>query len=303
VRISPEALVRNKQELLPAAPGQETSEAALPGEDPKLAVMRLILESLTGKKIRIVSFSPGTSGATSAAGAAASAENVGSPRQGWGMEYDLVERVSEEETMRFSAVGQVRTADGRAMDFQLALVMERQFAQETGIHLRAGDALLLDPLAINFAGNAAELSDMRVSFDLDGDGRKEEISFLGQGSGFLALDRNGDGIVNNGLELFGPASGRGFSELARLDGDANGWLDENDPRHADLRVWMKDAAGADHLYSLAEKNVGAIFLGAVMTPFSLKSEENALLGRIRESSVFLAETGGAGTVQEIDLAV
>lgn len=214
-----------------------------------------------------------------------------------------METASEQESTTFSATGQVVTADGQTIDFQLQLAMQREFSATNRVQIRAGDALLVDPLVINCNGKAAELSNMRFGFDLDGDGDMEQIPGLAPGSGFLAFDRNHDGLINNGLELFGPATGMGFSELARLDSDGNGWLDENDPLYAELRIWMRDEAGKESLASLAEKNVGAIFLNPVKTDFALKNSENGLLGQLRESSIFLVESGGAGTVQEIDIAV
>ena len=124
-----------------------------------------------------------------------------------------------------------------------------------------------------------------------------------QGNGLLALDRNGDGRINNGLELFGPASGNGFAELARLDSDNNGWLDENDPMYDQLRVWMRDEAGNDSLATLAQKNVGAILLRPVESVFAMKNGANGVQGQLRETSIFLEESGGVGVVQEIDFAV
>jgi hypothetical protein len=302
VRLSPEA----RQLHAIAAPQPQTDAAAvdqIPVEDPKLMAMRLILEALTGRKIRINSFEPATPAIPATPSAMATPEEQGQARQGWGLEYDLHERFSEQETLLFSATGRIRTMDGQTIDFKMDLAMHRQFVEETDIRIRAGDALLVDPLVINFAAPAAELSDMKFSFDLTGDGRNEEISFVGAGSGFLALDRNNDGVINNGLELFGPASGNGFAELALLDADGNGWLDDNDPLFASLRIWMRNAAGNTSLVNLAEKNIGAIFLQPAQTPFSLKTAENSLLGKVRESSVFLTEDGRVGTIQEIDLAV
>lgn len=292
---------------LAAAASVRTCAAAGDGEvaaeDPKLQAMRLILEALTGRKIRISRFETTAPSAPAAPEGEGAAGAEGPPRQGWGLEYDLHERFSEEETLIFSAAGQIRTTDGRHIEFRLDMAMHRQFVQETGIRIRAGDALLVDPLVINFGVPAAELGDMKFSFDLTGDGTTEEISFVGAGSGFLALDRNNDSVINNGLELFGPASGNGFAELALLDADNNGWLDDNDPLFASLRIWMKDAAGNDSLLSLKEKNIGALFLHPAQTPFSLKTAENTLLGKVRESSIFLTEDGKAGTIQEIDLAI
>ena len=63
-----------------------------------------------------------------------------------------------------------------------------------------------------------ELSDQTFYFDLDADGKEEEISVL-NGSGYLALDKNGDGVINDGSELFGTKNGDGFADLARYDED------------------------------------------------------------------------------------
>ena len=60
---------------------------------------------------------------------------------------------------------------------------------------------LCDPLVINLEGNVAQVSDQTFFFDIDCDGVEDEISKLISGSGFLALDQNGDGIINDGSEL------------------------------------------------------------------------------------------------------
>jgi len=105
-------------------------------------------------------------------------------------------------------------------------------------------------------------------------------------------------------ELFGPASGNGFRELAALDQDGNGWIDENDSAYEQLHVWLKTAAtGDDRLLTLKEANVGAIALAHVGTDFDLKGAGNQTLGQVRSTSVYLGDDGRAGTVQQIDLAV
>lgn len=105
----------------------------------------------------------------------------------------------------------------------------------------------------------------------------------------------------NGSELFGPATGNGFNELAQYDSDHNGWIDESDAVYRQLKVWTKDAAGNDSLNSLASLGVGAISLHAIDTPFDIKTAANQLLGSIKASSVYLNEDGTAGSVQQIDL--
>ena len=119
---------------------------------------------------------------------------------------------------------------------------------------------LCDPLVINLEGNVAQVSDHTFFFDIDCDGVEDEISKLISGSGFLALDQNGDGIINDGSELFGTQSGNGFADLAKFDSDGNGFIDENDEIFDRLKIWCMAENGQPHLYSLKEQGVGAIGL-------------------------------------------
>jgi hypothetical protein len=230
-------------------------------------------------------------------------QNGPPPKQGWGLEYDSVETTFESEQTHFAAQGEVTTTDGRTIDFSVDMSMSRTFMERNEIHVRAGDAKLVDPLVVNFGGSAAQLTRTHFEFDLDSDGSDDQVSFVTSGSGLLALDKNGDGAINNGSELFGPNSGNGFSELAQHDSDGNGWIDEADPIFDRLRIWTKDANGQDRLFALGEKGVGALYLGNVSTPFSIKDQSNQLLGQVQGSGVFLKEDGGVGTLQQVDLAV
>jgi hypothetical protein len=99
------------------------------------------------------------------------------------------------EQASFAAQGVVKTTDGKEIAFSYELEMERQFHSETHESVRAGDALLKDPLVINFGGTAAQLTDRKFAFDLDADGTKDQIAWVQPGSGFLALDKNGNGAI------------------------------------------------------------------------------------------------------------
>jgi len=221
-------------------------------------------------------------------------------RQGWGIAYDYHEETRELEQTTFKAQGVVKTADGREIAFETELQMSRESVTVKDFRLRAGDALI-DPLVINFAGNAAELTDEKIDFDLDVDGDRERVSFVKAGSGFLVLDRNGDGIATDGSELFGPTTGDGFAELAAHDQDSNGWIDESDAVYNNLRVWTKDAPGGDLYSTLAEKNVGAINLRKVSTHFELQDSTGDTAGKVRTTGVYLTEDGRANTIQQVDL--
>ena len=209
----------------------------------------------------------------------------------------------ETEETAFRTTGTVRTADGREINFGLELGMSRRFQEETKIENIAEIVDLTDPLVINLDGNIAGLSDQKFMFDIDADGEEESISYLQGGSGYLALDKNGDGVINDGSELFGTKSGDGFADLAEYDADGNGWIDENDQIFDKLRIWAKDENGKDELYTLKEVGVGAICLQKAATDFSLNSQkDNTQNGQIRSTGIFLYENGTAGTMQQLDLA-
>lgn len=241
-----------------------------------------------------------TKGQTLTVDTAPPAQAVATRSAGPGLVYQRQERYQEQETMRFQAVGVVRTADGREINFSVAMNMSREFVQESNLEIQAGSKKI-DPLVINFDGKGAELSQTRFQFDLDNNGSTEQIATLRPGSGYLALDRNGDGSINNGSELFGPSSGRGFAELAAYDEDGNNFIDEGDSIYQQLRIWTTNEDGSTQLAALGDKNVGAIFLGHVSSPFQLKDASNQSLGEVVNSGIYLKEDGGVGVVQEINL--
>jgi hypothetical protein len=194
----------------------------------------------------------------------------------------------------------VKTSDGKEYGFSLQLNMNREFVEKDSLTIRAGDALT-DPLMINLNGNSAQLSNMKFAFDLNADGKDEQMAALKPGSGFLAIDINGDGVINDGTELFGPKTGDGFKELAGYDSDSNKWIDENDNVYKKLGVLTFDEEGNRHFLSFKDKGIGAIYTVNSSTQFDLRDQgTNALLGRVMNSGVYLNEQGQTGTVQQID---
>lgn len=284
--------------------------------DPKLRMIRSLVAMLTGKDVEFLAPITNNEDASAAAStpptqpqaaSAASANDNGATApsaSSIAIEYTRHEEYSESEQTSFAASGVINTADGRQINFALSLSMSRSYHQESDVSIRFGNVpQTQDPLVINFNGNAAQLTDQRFSFDLNADGDKESINFATGGSGFLALDRNGDGRINDGSELFGTTSGNGFADLAALDSDSNGWIDENDAAYEQLRVWTKGASGNDQLATLKQADVGAIGLSHAATPFSIKDANNALQGQVRSSGIFLHDDGNVGTIQQVDLTI
>ncbi len=206
----------------------------------------------------------------------------------------------ESEDTCFTAKGKAICKDGREIEFGINVGMSRRFESLAENLLSAGDVHCIDPLVINLGGDITSVSDQNFYFDLDGDGEKEYISSLTGDNGFLALDKNGDGEINDGTELFGTKTGNGFKELAVHDTDGDGWIDEDDDIFDKLKVWVRDPSG-DRLLSLKDAGIGAINLMNAGTEFSLKNETNKTNAIVRSTGMFLFEDGRAGTVQQIDL--
>lgn len=218
------------------------------------------------------------------------------------LNYTQETTVFEQESTSFSTVGTVRTADGREIHFNVEVGMSRQFQETFREDLQMASFTMCDPLVLNLDTDVAALSDQKFFFDIDADGTKDEVSMLDAASGYLALDKNDDGAINDGNELFGTKSGDGFADLQAYDEDGNGWIDENDEIWSKLQIWCKDENGNDQLYRLADKGVGAICLQKASTDFTLKGSTGQTNGAIRSTGVFLYENGNVGTVQHVDVA-
>jgi len=108
-----------------------------------------------------------------------------------------------------------------------------------------------DPLIIDLAGNGFATTTLPAGrdFDLNGDGHLEHTAWLRGDDALLALDRNGNGVIDHGLELFGPRSGNGFAELAVLDDNGDDAVDRADGSFGALILLHEDGRQsrlADH---------------------------------------------------------
>ena len=199
----------------------------------------------------------------------------------------------EEESLSMQTQGTVKTKDGRSIALNLDFTMQRSFYSKTMLK----ESVMIDPLIITLDGNLPELCDTTFSFDLDCDGTSDQISCLAKNSGFLALDTNNNGQIDDGSELFGTQSGNSFKDLSQYDTDGNHWIDENDPIYEGLRIWSNN-----ELIGLGEVGIGALYLGAQSSPYTFKNDANESLGALRQSSIFLFESGEVGTFSQIDFA-
>lgn len=209
----------------------------------------------------------------------------------------------EDESVQLNTSGIVQTADGRTIEFGMQMNLSRSFTMAASQQIDFTQPVLIDPLVIQVDSDFIQMDDQTFFFDMDADGTAEEIKGLGQGSGFLALDRNNNGTIDDGSELFGTKSGNGFADLAAYDEDGNGWIDEADSIFSKLKVWCKNPDGTDHMMDLKSASVGAIYLGSSTADFSLTDSMNHTDAIIRRHGIFLYENGNVGTIAQVDMAV
>ena len=301
-RVTISGKAREASLIDPCGSPLKSREELLEG-DPELLLIQIIIEKLTGRKIKLARVKLDAESPDIPQAPPREAPSSQPERAGWGVRYELHETYAEKEETAFRAGGIVRTADGREIRFALDLKMIREFVQSTDVRFLAGDATLVDPLVINFSGTAAQLTDQTFAFDLNADGQDEKIPFVAGGSGILVFDRNGDGKVNDGTELFGPGTGNAFAELSGYDENGDRWIDESEAIYRNLFVWTRDADGHDSLQSLNETGVGALYVSSADSPFALRDSQNALRGQVVRTGVFLREDGGAGTLQQLNMVI
>ena len=141
------------------------------------------------------------------------------------------------------------------------------------------DALLLaSPIVLDLDGNGIQTvaAAQGVSFDLNATGHASQVGWVGAGDGLLVRDRNGNGSIDNGSELYGVATqtatgraGNGYAAMASEDSNHDGKLNAKDAHFSELEVWV-DAnhdgkSAADELRGLIDMGIAEIDLNYTKT--------------------------------------
>lgn len=155
-----------------------------------------------------------------------------------------------------------------------------------------------DPLIIHLANtDKIEFTtlDEGVNFDLDNNNFKEKTAWTKNEDGFLAIDLNGDGIINNGGELFGDRfimpdgkiSSTGFEALSSLDEDNNNKIDENDTVFDELLVWFdnENKGETDETELIALNELGVTYIDLNYAP-DINTQDETGTRRAETSKVF-----------------
>ena len=221
-------------------------------------------------------------------------------------QQEITNEYTKNNSIDFDAKAIIKTAH-KDIDIDLNISYTQDFYEKYKENVSFDNLAMQDPLIIQYDLSSEyfdTISDeLSFEFDINNDGEQNSIPLLKEGSGFLALDKNSNGLIDNGSELFGPSTNNGFGELKQYDEDGNNWIDENDTVFNDLRVWAKNDVGEDKLIALADANVGAIYLSDVSSSFDYDKSANENLAHLKSTSIFLNEDGEAGLVTGVDFAV
>lgn len=190
--------------------------------------------------------------------------------------------------------GAIELADGRAFSWSFDLHMQ---SEELSMSVSQTTAAK-DPLVMSFDQTPFRYTGETHAFDFFANGETKQLAGLSSAQYYLAIDRNQNQQVDNGAELFGPTTNQGYEELAQLDDDKNGFIDENDASWSLLRVWQP----GEKLKSLSQMGVAAISTMSVSTSFGLYDQDK-LQAHIARSGIFLKDSGEVGLVQQVDLNV
>ncbi|RJP30635.1 MAG: hypothetical protein C4527_09355 [Candidatus Omnitrophota bacterium] len=161
-----------------------------------------------------------------------------------------------------------------------------------------------DPLVFDLDGDGIELTSAAegVSFAIDGTGIRRQTAFVTGGDAFLALDRNGNGMIDSGLELFGDQHGArdGLEELRKFDDNRDGIIDASDSVFSQLRLFadanMDGLSQAHELKTLRELGIVAIFLDG--------QDRNEIIAggnQLTKTTSFLRSDGSTGLAGDVNL--
>jgi hypothetical protein len=169
-----------------------------------------------------------------------------------------------------------------------------------------------DPIILDLDGDGLETVGLasNVYFDHDGDGVLTRTGWAGKDDALLVWDRNGNGRIDTGAELFGDftpllngtLAPNGFAALAALDANGDGVIDASDPAFAELKLWrdadQNGATGAGELISLADAGILSLNLAN-----TLKNQNLANGNQLTREGSFTRADGTTSGMGEFRLAI
>ncbi len=182
-----------------------------------------------------------------------------------------------------------------------------KFRQNTSVEERIGISLeelgikKVDPLVLDLDGNGIQLTEAGKGaiFDVTADGKLDNTAWVKGNTALLTYDRNGNGVVDNGSELFGDQNGAadGFEELGKYDTNGDRKITILDPIFKALKLY-RDLNGdgkmsKNEFSSLSELGIKALNLNFMRTSADINGNSLLLNGS------FEREDGSTGQLADV----
>ncbi|MEK6787366.1 MAG: calcium-binding protein [Pseudomonadota bacterium] len=227
---------------------------------------------------------------------------------------DFLEKIKNDEEIGATDLNNL--SNGLAMAHQM---------QGIGFHTSVSfnSALLWvnrrDPLTIDLDGDGFETiridpNGQPILFDHDGDGIKSGTGWISADDGFLVIDRNSNGTIDNGSELFGDAtplssgglSANGFAALADQDTNHDGIVDVQDSSWAGLKIWrdlnQDGTSQVEELFRLDELGIASLSVSSTANSQVLDNgNQIADLGSYTKIDGSSGAMGDVGQMADINL--
>ena len=163
----------------------------------------------------------------------------------------------------------------------------------------------IDPLMLDLDGNGIQTTSIYDGYMMDHevDGFAELSAWVGGNDGILAYDKNGNGIIDNGNELFGDnyiksdgtKASSGFDALSDLDSNNDGVINSSDEKFSELQVIKADGS----IVSASEAGIASINLSSQQTNQSPDANGNTALS----TGTFTTTDGSTNTIADYALDV
>ncbi len=186
----------------------------------------------------------------------------------------------------------------------LLLKQQKAEAKEVFIQANAAGTPGADPILVDLNGDGVKTTTLEngVYFDHEVDGFAESSAWVSEEDGILVIDKNGNGVIDNGSEVFGDnyvkgdgsKAVSGFDALADLDSNNDGVINANDEAFSQIKILKGDG----ELISLEEAGITSINLNSTE---SNTTDENG--NTLVSSSTFTKSDGTTGSLGDFNLIV
>ena len=189
-------------------------------------------------------------------------------------------------------------------------LMQASMDEQTGLYRQffTTAKTLLSPIVLDLDKDGVETTTLTngAYFDHDGNGFAEQTAWAGADDGLLVMDRNNDGIINDGKELFGSETllnngtkaSNGFLALKELDRNNDNKIDSADTAYNQLRIWQ-DIDGDGYSTSEELKSLSELGIASINTAYTNSTTVDANGNEHRQIGSFTWNTGTTNAAEDI----